>query len=319
MAILSSSGIARSIAFGVALLTAVLAMAACGQTEPVVTQVVVTATPLPTVAPSATPAPTYTPLPTYTPYPTLTSVPEPTWTPTLRVFMPTPTLSPSPTRPPIIAPPTVAPVPVVIPTPMPLPTLATPIPIPSPVAPVVLVSTPPATVVAAEEWESSGHWYKDTGWEAALASVVKETSPGLEVDIAVATLDANPSGEDDLFLSLACLDDAPIAYLSPYILEFKDAMDVYTFGIWDKEERAFVDDFPLLEVVKTDDESSIYISNRVVLNEIVGLLSQSAKGLPEFQSLTAGVWAQEDSDSVGFWSEFEAEGVEDAIEYLGCY
>ena len=288
---------AKHIAVAVLMLVIVLGMMACGSGEPKVTQIVVevTATPSPTPPATATLRPTATPQPTFTPYPTYT--PEPTATP-LPTYTPLPTHTPYPTWTPLPTA-TATPAPTAKPTPRPT---RTPTPTPS------------------RRWQSSGHWYKDTEWEDALASVAKDVGLGTDIDVKIATLDADPTAtiSGELYISLGCLGDTPWGWLTPYTLEVSADIDTFVIGIWDQKSKKFVDDIPNQPAVRTDDGASVYISNRAVLSEVTRLLQKAASGLSQGQVLTAGMW-NSGSDVTGMWADFDPSEFQDALKYLDCH
>ena len=133
------------------------------------------------------------PRPTHVPTATPTPTPEPTATP-----RPTPTPEPTPTSEPT-ATPTQVPTPTIAPTPVPT---ATPRPTSTP--------TPDPN-----QWTSTGHWNKDLVYESFLNTLLKEAD--LDGQSHVATIDATPTGwAANLSLSLGCITDLGVAYLTPY-------------------------------------------------------------------------------------------------------
>ena len=109
-----------------------------------------------------------------------------------------------------------------------------------------------------------------------------------------------------------------MAWLTPYTFIVSADIDTFAFGIWDLGSEKFVDDIPNQPAVRTDDGSALYISNRVVLSGMTRLLREAASGLPRGQALTAGMWASGVGDS-GMWGDFNADGLQDALDYLGCF
>jgi hypothetical protein len=153
-----------------------------------------------------------------------------------------------------------------------------------------------------------------------LVVAAKDLGLGTDYDVRIATLDADPttaiSGE--IYLSLGCLGDVPFGWLTPYTLVVPADIDTFAVGIWDRKSAKFVDDIPDQPAVRNDDESSLTISNRVVLRGVTRLLRQAASGLPQGQVLTAGMWKRGAHD-IGMWADFDADGLQDALDYLGCF
>ena len=150
--------------------------------------------------------------------------------------------------------------------------------------------------------------------------MAKDLGIGTDFDAKVATLDADPTTtiSDELYISLGCINDVPWGWLTPYTLEVPADVDTFAIGIWDNNSGKFVDDIPTQPAVRTDNESSLYISNRVVLSGLTRLLRQAASGLPQGQVFTAGMWKQ-DADGIGMWADFDPDGLQDALNYLECF
>ena len=148
---------------------------------------------------------------------------------------------------------------------------------------------------------------------------MRDLVPGVEYDVKMASLDADPSKEgDDLSLTLGCLNSLPVGYILPYNLHIPANVDAYMVGIWDVVRAVWVDRGRERSVTLTDDGSGAYISNRAVLREIVGFLKKSSSGLPADHGLSV-ILFDSDTDGVDYWSEFDAAGVADALRYLGCH
>ena len=120
--------------------------------------------------------------------------------------------------------------------------------------------------------------------------VAKDMGLGVDYDVRIATLDSDPTSTlpGEIYLSLGCLNDVPWGWLTPYTLVVSADIDTFAVGIWDRKSEKFVDDIPNQPAVRTDDESGLYISNRVVLSGVTRLLRQAASSLPQGQVLTAG-------------------------------
>ena len=152
-----------------------------------------------------------------------------------------------------------------------------------------------------------------------MSEWAKNAGLATDYDARVATLDADPSsGYTDVYLSLGCLDAVPTGWLTPYTSELSPGIDTFTVGILDLGTDKFVDDISNQPAIRTDDESGLVIVNRAVLSGVTRLLLKGAGGLPQRQVLTAGMW-QAGVDGTGVWSDFDADGFQDALDYLGCF
>ena len=238
-----------------------------------------------------------------------TATPEPTPTPTLQ---PTATLEPTPT-------PTLQPTATPKPTPTPEPT-ATPEPTPTPTATPQPTPTPTPEPTPTPVWTSSGNWYRDVEFESLTYNALLENFPGVEWDVKFASLDADPAvglGEVSLILTLGCLSDSPIFLLSGYSAEDLTEADTYTVGIWDYQKQEFSAGGAYRQPTLNEFGISLVVENRLIVREIAGLLNQAAAGLPEGQVLVAGIWNSQ--GSLSLWSDYTADGLEDALHYLDCY
>ena len=278
----------RFIAPALILALSIVATACTGETTPQPTlNIAATVTAMVENVPTQTPYPTLPALPTYTPAPTATLYPT---------YTPAPTAEPYPTYTPA---PTAEPYPTYTPAPTATPELGPTAPVPT--------------------WQGSGHWYRDTEFEMSLDAAYRDITPGIEYDVRMAILDADPESiQADLSLTLGCANDTSIGYIIPYTFVVPAEVDTYTVGIWDYTAGTWVDDLVDYPVILTDDGVGVFITNRAVLRRIVTLLEQAASGLPEGQRLVAGMW-ESSADNDGLWSDFEPAGWRDASRYLGCH
>ena len=168
-------------------------------------------------------------------------------------------------------------------------------------------------------WQGTGHWYRDSEFEQSADGLYQ--SLGVEVDVRMASLDADPNREGaDLYLTLGCLNSQPIGYLWPYSLHVPANLDEYMVGIWDRSKGVWVGPVVETSLTLNEDGTGIYITNRVTLREIVRLLKMSSVGLPTNQYLNAILYESSTEDpAFYFLSEFDAAGVTDALRYLGCH
>ena len=225
--------------------------------------------------------------------------------PTARVIQgipdPLPTPTPTPTRPP-------TPTPVSTPTPTPAPT-----PTPSP--------TPTVTPTPKPEWESTGYWYRDEAYEAALREYAEELGyKGEEIQVQFATLDADPSGWADVGLSFGCIDGSRAVYLAPYSYYVDPSTDRYVIGArnsrtgdWDDSNTRWY-----RNILVTDDGSAIYVLNNAQASEMMRIVETVDASQDRDLVLTTGM----DNSAVegdGLWGDFDPTGLGDVLAYLTCF
>ena len=168
-------------------------------------------------------------------------------------------------------------------------------------------------------WRATGHWYRNTDWERVLLDYQKDVDPKTEHDVKIATLDADPElAQGDIALSLVCIDNLPVAYLSPYSLVVPEGVDTYGVAIWDRTKQEWVDGIADQVAEQTDDGSQLFITNRAVLRSIINTLWRAAAGLPEGQAFAAGMWPSGQVDT-RLTASFDPKGLEDALEHVGCH
>ena len=263
------------------LLIVILGAMACGPGEPAVTQIVVevTATPEPT----ATQVPTYTPLPTHTPYPTYT--PYPTLTPI-------PTATPRPTPKPTLPPPTAT--------------------------PTIVAAVPTPFLPMPETWDQTGNWYRDHAYENQLKAIYTEL--GMTGQFTAATLDADPDEVEfaDLALTLVCIDGAKVVMLTPYTEYVPPTIDTYLVGIWDYGAEDWVSGAIeyFYSPTLNDIGSSIVVTNNIQIRRVMEVLHQSNPH--RNHALGGGMYDSEEGGEV-ILAQWDATGIKDAVEYLGCF
>ena len=210
---------------------------------------------------------------------------------------PTSTPSPTATAAPISTPtpaPTATPEPTATPTPQPT---ATPVPEPG-------------------SWSSTGLWYRNVAHELALL----ESLDGVGT-AEVATLDAVlTGGRAELSLSLGCVAGLQVAYLTPYSFVVSPLVDTYAVGIWNADTGEWEGDLgSYTDPVVTDDNSSVFISNRAQLRQIVRILMTAAANRNPDLALNIGMFDSTTEDGASNWGEFDPTGLQDVLGYLPCY
>ena len=127
----------------------------------------------------------------------------------------------------------------------------------------------------------------------------------------VARIDCNPGPDaHERLRSVFSMLIQPTATESSHVLD----------AIYDNTAQEFVDGGLFSQhATITDDGEAVFIQNRGTLASAIGMLQRAASGaLPRGQVFYAGMWAS-DSDDAGLGAEFDPDGLQDALAYLGCY
>ena len=151
--------------------------------------------------------------------------------------------------------------------------------------------------------------------------MMKETEPTVNFEIRGATLYPTPESTDkELGLSLACFGPDQVAYLSPLSGVVPEYVDQYLFGIWDNNNEEFLESpwYSSSSPTLTSTGTDIYISSDAELRQILEMLTYAADGLEPGQTLAAGM-GKSGNEFRGLWSDFDAAGIDDALQYLGCF
>lgn len=190
--------------------------------------------------------------------------------------------------------------------------------------------TPMPTATATPDpistWQGTGYWYRDSEREKGILDVMEAVQPGGEYGAKVATVDADPTHRwSALGLSLICVSESPGAwtpagYLIPYSLAVPDEATTYSIGIWDGPNSKWIEDIPERQVQTTEDGHAVVIYSRAILRQVVSMLARSEQGLPEGQVMFAGIRVRGGDVNEGndLMSTFDAAGLEDALDYIGC-
>ncbi len=135
-------------------------------------------------------------------------------------------------------------------------------------------------------------------------------------------MDADPSAPSSaISLSLACLDDFRGVYLHPYSYIVPPSVDGYTFGVWSYDTEDYVNNqfYRYSDPTLTGDGAGIYITNALQTSQILTLVENAHQDNDPTHYLTVGMYDSDDDDDLGLWSDFDTTGLEDALEYLGCF
>ncbi len=277
---------------GIIIIAIILLVVVACQGETVIVEVPVDT---PTPQPTYTPLPTLEPLATHTPYPTSTAYPTHTPLPT---YTPYPTYTLYPTATPTLKP-TVTPAPTATRRP---------------------TNTPKPTPTPESQWTETGSWYRDSSFEDALTDYLRQE--GFNEVVTVASLDADPQGwSADILLSLGCIGDIKVFYISPYDSIIPDDVDAYTVGIWDDSTGEWVSPtHDYFNPIFTDDGSSIYIFNQTQARQVLDVIKKSDEQRNRSnRALNVIMYDSTDDQGTLLGSAFDPTGWRDVIAYLPCY
>ena len=257
------------------------------------------------------------------------TVPEPSHTPDLgatvaavvamAIATDAPPTSPVPPQPVATSTPIPTPTPSQVPTDTPLPT-ATARPTPAPTLTPTSVPTPAATLPP-ESWSASGYWFRDVAMEIALKQRLVSLGVSQSEPVYSASLDANPEAfATQSFLTLACLLNAKVLYLTPYSYAVPPMTDAFKVGIWDISEAAWIEDAVLTyyDPGFTDDGSAIFINNQSQIRQILDVIREAERNPRQGRVLSAVIY-EEGNDEAALWSDFDPTGLPDALQYLPCF
>ena len=137
----------------------------------------------------------------------------------------------------------------------------------------------------------------------------------------VAVLDAiTPGAERDVRLSLACVGTDRVMYVIPYSFKVPPSVDALTVGIWNHETSAWVKDevWHYENVVRMVAEMGVLISSHAQVRQILSMLQKADQNREADLVFSVGLYDSTE-DTRGLWGEFDATGLEDALDYLPCF
>ena len=137
-----------------------------------------------------------------------------------------------------------------------------------------------------------------------------------DYNVQVAVLDSDPQQTSDLAFALACIGPVQAGYVVPYG-DMPANISRYTLAIWDDIAGEFVGNIVSGAATITDDGLAVYISNRSTLSSAISMLRRAASGaLPRGQVFYVGL---NSTRGAILGAEFDPDGLEDALAYLGCF
>ena len=146
---------------------------------------------------------------------------------------------------------------------------------------------------------------------------------GFSVKAKVAALDAiTPGAARDVRLSLGCIGTDRVMYVIPYSFKVPPSMDALTVGIWDLGTGAWVEDevWHYENVVRMEAGMGVFISSNAQVRQIFSTLRKADQNRDADLVFSVGVYdSTEGTEGGGMWGEFDATGLEDALDYLPCF
>ena len=187
----------------------------------------------------------------------------------------------------------------------------------TPIPPTAIPSTP--TPEPMTDWDTTGNWYRDTVLETVAVDYAK--SVGVEMTMYAATMDADATSKDnEVFLTLACIEGAKVMYLRPYSLTVPRMVDTYVIGVWNRNRDHWIGAPGVYHnPVITDDASAIYIVNGGTIRRMVETIQSVHQSDEQNLSVRAGMYHGSTPPRSALWSNFDTHGFEDAQAYLGCF
>ena len=135
------------------------------------------------------------------------------------------------------------------------------------------------------------------------------------------TLFPDPTSYDnEVYLSLGCINGLSVAYLTHYAGAVPAWVDFYVIGIWDTRAFEWLDQYYRYEnPFITTDGSAIYLYNPIQVRQVLGLLHFADQNRKPHWGLIAGMSSSEDVSNPGFWGAYDVTGLEDVLAYLTCF
>ena len=171
-----------------------------------------------------------------------------------------------------------------------------------------------------KEWTHTGDWYRYSELERDMnEDLDAEGSADDQYRAKIATLipTLTDSGDKDIVLMVACEGSSPYMLLTGYADFPSFNAGIYSFGIWN-DRKGFWEkmvEYPIL----SHEPNMIPIGDPSQHSDILKMLHLAAQGLREDFVLLGVIWPSESAIDPLYVSRFNPEGIEDALDYLGCW
>ena len=181
---------------------------------------------------------------------------------------------------------------------------------------VLACSTPsePAAVTAA--WERSGDWSRNEYEEQGFAEYLRRQGIRAE-SIRIASLDSPIISPDrDAFITFGCIDGLGVVHILSYTDKLPVGETEYAFGLFGVGVTGPDDVFShtdLANVGEVAGDYRIIITEPARINSILEML-RTAAGTPD---KLVGLDVRRRNEVLR--ATFEPTGIEDALDYLGCF
>ena len=167
-----------------------------------------------------------------------------------------------------------------------------------------------------QQWDRTGYWYREDDMAGFFLP-----HGASAVGSRVAVLDALPGDVADLYIALSCWNGAKaVVQVAPYSLEIPAGVDHAMLLIWDhragKEIAKFTSKIGSSPI--SEDRKGIYFFDSAT-PKVMSLLQQAAQLPPRSLSAVIVDLDLEPEHRLVLLSEFDPFGLEDALDYLGCF
>ena len=167
-------------------------------------------------------------------------------------------------------------------------------------------------------WNRTGYWYRDTNFERAsdIYFGINESEDEHKTKAAV----LNPishSDHKDMVLLLMCRSYGPAMYLIPHGSDtIHSDGSTYSFGIWNGASNYHKELLQYdIRYDITDNKDGIHIGNPDAWRKVISIIRTAANSFSAGDIFAAEVWSVDPKAPPVMISEFDPEGVEDALEY----
>ena len=179
--------------------------------------------------------------------------------------------------------------------------------------------TPMPTLVA---WNRTGYWHRDTDFEQTADIYFGVDASKDEYGTRAAVL--NPishSDHKDMALLLMCRSYVPGMYLIPHSSDtIHPDGSIYSFGIWNGTRNYHKELLQYdIRYDITDNKDGIHIGNPDAWRKVISIIRTAANSFSAGDIFAAEVWSVDPKAPPVMISEFDPEGVEDALEYVSCF
>ena len=188
--------------------------------------------------------------------------------------------------------------------------------IPLAVLAVIACSTPSEPAAVVEAWERSGDWVRNEYAEQVFEEYLRRQDIRAQ-SIRMASLDSPVISPDrDVFITFGCIDGLGVVHILSYTDKLPAGETEYAFGLFGVGVTGPDDVFShtdLANVGEVAGDYRIIITEPARINSILEML-RTAAGTPD---KLVGLDVRRRNEVLR--ATFEPTGIEDALDYLGCF